>query len=278
MLLSLEIKMNLKMRYAFAATVMVIAAQASAQVVFYEHDRFDGRSFTTEKQVSDFGRYGFNDRASSVIVLRDQWEVCEAAQFHGRCIVLRPGRYNSLNSMGLDKRVSSARIVNANARYDTDRYAPEPVPVYDNHRRKGERLYEAEVTSVRAVVATPEQRCWIEHEDVPQQRSGANVPGAIIGAVIGGVLGHQVGGGRGKDLATVGGAVVGGAVGANVNRDRDGQQAYSHDVQHCESAPREARAEYWDVTYNFRGEEHRIQTVYQPGRTVTVNQQGEPRA
>lgn len=38
--------------------------------------------------------------------------------------------------------------------------------------------------------------------------------GAVGGAVIGGVLGHQVGGGRGKDLATVAGA-VGGAVAGN---------------------------------------------------------------
>lgn len=38
--------------------------------------------------------------------------------------------------------------------------------------------------------------------------------GAVGGAVVGGVLGHQVGGGRGKDLATVVGA-VGGAVAGN---------------------------------------------------------------
>ena len=38
--------------------------------------------------------------------------------------------------------------------------------------------------------------------------------GAVGGAVIGGVLGHQIGGGRGKDLATVAGA-VGGAVAGN---------------------------------------------------------------
>ena len=35
--------------------------------------------------------------------------------------------------------------------------------------------------------------------------------GTVIGGVVGGVLGHQVGGGTGKDIATVAG-VVGGAV------------------------------------------------------------------
>jgi outer membrane lipoprotein SlyB len=38
--------------------------------------------------------------------------------------------------------------------------------------------------------------------------------GAVGGAVVGGLLGHQVGGGRGQDVATVVG-VVGGAVAGN---------------------------------------------------------------
>jgi uncharacterized protein YcfJ len=179
--------------------------------------------------------------------------------------------------MGLNDRVSSVRTLGRHARVDDDRYAPAPVPVYDDHRRYNERLYEANVTSVRAVVGPPEQRCWIEREQVVQDRSGVNVPGAIVGAVIGGVLGHQVGGGRGKDIATAGGAVAGAAVGANVGRD-GGQQAYSQDVQRCASVPSEGRPDFWDVTYDFRGQEHRMQMTAPPGPTVTVNRQGEPRA
>jgi hypothetical protein len=34
---------------------------------------------------------------------------------------------------------------------------------------------------------------------------------------------------------------------------------------------------YWDVTYNFRGQEHRVQMSAPPGTTVTVNELGEPR-
>ncbi len=40
----------------------------------------------------------------------------------------------------------------------------------------------------------------------------------------------------------------------------------------------QARAAYWDVTYNFRGQEHRVQLSRAPGRAITVNEQGEPRA
>jgi len=128
---------------------------------------------------------------------------------------------------------------------------------------------------VRAVVGTPEQRCWVEQEQVPQDHGKLNVPGAILGAVVGGVIGHQIGNGRGNDLATVGGAVAGGAVGANVGR---GQQAETtRDVQRCENKTSQSRPEYWDVTYNFRGQEHRLQMTTPPGPTVSVNDRGEPR-
>jgi uncharacterized protein YcfJ len=72
--------------------------------------------------------------------------------------------------------------------------------------------------------------------------------------------------------------VHGAAVGANIARDSGGPQAYSQDVQRCTSAPSQARADYWDVTYTFKGEQHRIQMTSPPGPTVTVNGYGEPRA
>jgi uncharacterized protein YcfJ len=149
------------------------------------------------------------------------------------------------------------------------RNAPAPIAVYDDHRRQGERLYEANVTSVRAVVGPAEQRCWVEREQFGQDHGNVNVPGAIVGAVIGGVLGHQVGGGRGNDIATAGGAVAGAAVGANVGRG--GQQGYAQEVQRCASVPSQGRPDYWDVTYNFRGQEHRMQVTAPPGPTVIVN-------
>jgi uncharacterized protein YcfJ len=252
-------------------------APVAAQVTFYERERFAGRSFTTERQVRNLERFGFNDRASSVVVLGDRWEVCEGARFSGRCVVLRPGRYASLAAMGLNDRVSSVRAVSRNARIDDNRYAPARAAAYDYRRRNDERLYEANVTSVRAVVGTPEQRCWVEREQIPQDRRSANVPAAIAGAIIGGILGHQVGGGRGQDIATAGGAVAGAAVGANIGRDRSGQPMQTQDVQRCENVPSQARPEYWDVTYTFRGQEYRVQMTAPPGPTVTVNERGEPR-
>ena len=212
-------------------------------------------------------------------MLGDRWEACENTRFGGRCVVLRPGRYPSLVAMGMNGRISSVRAVSYDARVSDERYAPLPVAVYDNRRRGGERLYEVNVSSVRAVVNTPEQRCWMEPGVAAAPARGApNIGGAIAGALIGGILGHQVGGGTGKDLATIGGLAAGAAVGANIGRNSAGQPVATPDVQRCEPQAVQTKPAYWDVTYNFRGQEHRVQMTTAPGPTITVNGQGEPRA
>jgi uncharacterized protein YcfJ len=266
--------MQMTLKTIAGVAALGFATHAAAQITFYEGEGFRGRAFTTNKQVWNFERLGFNDRASSVVVDRGRWEVCEDARFEGRCVVLRPGSYESLSGMGLNNRISSVRPVSRSARYENEAPAPLAAPTYDYRRRAGERFYEVPVTSVRAVVGPPEQRCWVERQQVAEDRGGANIPGAIAGAVIGGVLGHQVGGGRGRDVATAGGAVAGAAVGANVGRGGGG--VYDRDVQRCENVS-SGRPEYWDVTYNFRGIQHRAQMSAPPGRTITVNGNGEPR-
>jgi len=254
----------------------------AAQIIFFEQQGFQGRSFTTAKQVGNLKRFGFNDRASSAEVIGDRWEVCEDTRFRGRCVVLRPGRYASLGAMGLNDRVSSVRDVSSNARIDDSRYAPDPVVVRDGRdyrRRHNERIHEANVTSARAVVATPGQRCWVEPGQAVQPQTGMSVPGAVVGAVLGGILGHQIGGrGTSQDVATVGGAALGGFAGANIGKLGIGQHAAAQpqNVQRCESVPSQVPT-YWDVTYDFRGVEHRMQMTTQPGPTVPVNEQGEPR-
>jgi uncharacterized protein YcfJ len=268
--------MKLPLQGTLTMAALALATQAAAQVVFYENDNFGGRSMTVEGQNENFDRSGFNDRASSVVVYRDRWEVCTDARFQGRCTILRPGRYPSLNDLGLNDRISSVRPVDKNARVADQNYAPPPQPVYDNYPRHNERLHQEKVTSVRAIYGgQPEQRCWVEQQQEPAH-SSANIPGAVIGGVLGGVIGHQVGSGRGNDLATVGGAVAGAAIGANVGRDNG--DGYTHAVRRCENVASSGKPDHWDVTYMSGGVEHRMQTTYQPGPTVTVNAQGEPRS
>lgn len=256
-----------------ATSALAFAAHASAQVTFYEQDGFQGRTFTSAERIGNLERAGFNDRASSVIVAGQRWQACEDRRFEGRCTVLRPGQYPSLAAMGLNDRISSIRPLPANERVAEADYAPMPVVAQDFRRRRNERLFDADVISARAVVGTPGQRCWIEREQVSQPHGSMNVPGAALGAVIGGILGHQVGGGSGKQIATVGGAVGGAALGAQYGSG----EVVSRDVQRCDSNPAQATPSYWDVTYEFRGQQHRVQMATPPGRTIVVNRNGEPR-
>lgn len=258
-------------------------APVASQVTFFADQGFRGQSFTSTGPVTNFRQVGFNDRASSVEVAGARWEACEDAQYGGRCAVLRPGRYGSLNAMGLNNQVTSVRPLRWSDEVANNRYAPMPGAGLsaeerqerrDFRRRNDERTYQANVTSVRAVVGTPEQRCWVEREQIPQSQSGINVPGAIVGAVIGGILGHQVGSGSTQDVARIGGMAAGGYVGNKIGQSQS--QPAMQDVQKCASVPSQTPT-YWDVTYNFRGQEHRVQMTSQPGATVTVNEQGEPR-
>jgi uncharacterized protein YcfJ len=146
-----------------------------------------------------------------------------------------------------------------------------PPPVYA--APAAPRFYTVPVASVHAVVGPPEQRCWVERQQVVQ-RNDVNVPGAIAGAVIGGLLGHQVGGGHGRDIATAGGVVAGAAIGANVGTG--GDQVVTRDVQRCRTVRNDARPAYWDVTYRFRGMTHRAQFTAPPGRTIVVDENGVP--
>ena len=263
--------MGMMFKTALAAVGVLFAAQAVAEVTFFEREDFRGRSITIDRPAWNMDRQGFDDRASSAVVRDGDWQVCEDPGFRGRCAVLHPGEYRTLREVGLDNDISSVRPAEGRPGYGYgggNRYAQN-----DQYRRQeGERIFEAPVTAVRAVVGPPEQRCWVERQEIA--RSEPNIGGAIAGAVIGGVLGHQIGSGRGRDVATAGGAVAGGAIGANIGRNGE---VVSQDVQRCASVPSNAPPDYWDVTYTFRGQVHHVQTSAPPGPTIPVNENGEPR-
>lgn len=272
--------MHVSIQAAAAITAALMAAQASAEITFYQREGFGGRAFTSYETIVDLGRYGLNDRASSVVVDRQRYEVCEYPQFQGRCMILRPGSYPSLAAMGMNNAISSVRPIAWSVRVDPPRFAPPP-PLMSGgdyyRRRSGERLYEVPVADVRAVIGPPEQRCWIEKERVVRDDDQPNVGGAVVGAIIGGIIGHQVGAGSGRDLATAGGVIAGAAIGSTAD---DGQPEYTvRRIQRCSSWRDNEQPQYWDVVYYFRGAEHHMQTSSPPrrGAMITVNDYGEPR-
>jgi uncharacterized protein YcfJ len=265
--------MNKTMKIAVAAAAMGLASQAFAQITFYEGEGWRGRAYSANTTVRDLSRNGFNDRASSVVVDRGQWEVCSDANFRGQCMVLRKGSYESLRGMGMNDRISSVRPVKPRDRYENEAPPPIAQPSYEWRRRPSERIVDVPVSEVHAVVGSPEQRCWVERQQVSEP-SRPNAGGVIAGALIGGILGHQVGGGTGRQVATAGGAIAGAAIGNNVANQNN---VSTRDVRRCENVSNQ-KPEYWDVTYNYRGVQHRVQMSVPPGNTIAVNSQtGEPR-
>jgi outer membrane lipoprotein SlyB len=64
--------------------------------------------------------------------------------------------------------------------------------------------------------------------EVKGQASGV---GAAVGAVAGGLLGHQIGGGTGKQIATVAGAVGGGLAGHEIEKRRNSETRWEVTVR-----------------------------------------------
>jgi len=57
-----------------------------------------------------------------------------------------------------------------------------------------------------------------------QQGGSSGLLGTVIGGVAGGLLGHQIGGGTGNTVATIGGAVLGGVAGNQVEKRVNGPE------------------------------------------------------
>ena len=83
-------------------------------VVLHENTDYSGRTILQAEPNPDLRSTGMNDRASSIEVLDGQWELCTDANYRGRCIVVKPGRYQM--GPALDNKLSSLRPAGAGPR------------------------------------------------------------------------------------------------------------------------------------------------------------------
>lgn len=95
-------------------------------------------------------------------------------------------------------------------------------------------LLAAALLSTVVVAPAAQARCYdrVVYHKKPV-KDPHRVTGTVIGAALGGLIGHQVGGGTGKDLATVGGAVAGGVAGHKIQRHRQ-DRTYREVVRVCD--------------------------------------------
>lgn len=129
------------------------------------------------------------------------------------------------------------------------------------------------VTPVTKTVHTPRQSCHDEtvtHQAQP--RDAHDVIGTVAGAVLGGVIGHQLGGGTGRDIATVAGAAAGGYGGNRLEKHVQDQNTYATTEQKCETVYDKSEKQVgYSVRYRLGDQERTIQMNHDPGDRIPVH-------
>jgi uncharacterized protein YcfJ len=128
----------------------------------------------------------------------------------------------------------------------------------------------AEVVTSKEVfetVVTPREHC----EDVQVKRQAPvkdehRVAGTAIGAIAGGVIGHQIGGGSGKKIATIGGAAAGGYAGNQVQKNMQQKDMVTTTERQCKTVQdKSQKLVGYNVTYRLDGKEGTVRTSFKPG-------------
>ncbi len=130
------------------------------------------------------------------------------------------------------------------------------------------------VDPVRSTVNHPKQVCrdeTVTHTAPPKDQH--RIAGTAIGAVVGGLVGHQVGGGKGKTLATVAGAVGGGYAGNRIEASRQKPQVTTSVERKCDTVSNSSsKIVGYDVRYVYNGVTRTVRMDHDPGDRVQVQE------
>lgn len=78
--------------------------------VLYRDVGFGGGSVRINGDISDLGRLGVNDAASSISIRGGAWQLCEDVNYRGRCVIV--GRdVADFRKIGLNDKISSMRRI-----------------------------------------------------------------------------------------------------------------------------------------------------------------------
>ncbi|HEY4293644.1 glycine zipper 2TM domain-containing protein [Luteibacter sp.] len=131
------------------------------------------------------------------------------------------------------------------------------------------------VDPVREAATASKREC---HDEVVTHRAPVKdqhqIAGTAIGAVAGGLLGNQIGGGKGRTLATVAGAVGGGYAGHEVQQRRQETNTVSSTVRKCSTVPGSGgnKVVAYDVRYEYNGVTRSVRMDHDPGDRVEVQE------
>jgi Beta/Gamma crystallin len=95
------------------ATYQMLAPNAPRSrhpIWLYEHSNFQGSTLRAIGDVPNLGNSGMNDRTSSMFISWGTWQLCEHANYGGRCFTAGPGQYPEMPA-GMNDSISSIRRV-----------------------------------------------------------------------------------------------------------------------------------------------------------------------
>jgi hypothetical protein len=92
-----------------AGTLFAAKAAMGADLTLYADDDYQGRALGVVIDERTLSVLNFDKRASSVVVENSAWILCTGEEYTGQCITLEPGRYASLQALGLDDAITSVR-------------------------------------------------------------------------------------------------------------------------------------------------------------------------
>lgn len=128
------------------------------------------------------------------------------------------------------------------------------------------------VTPITKTTRTPRQEC--HDEAVIKQapvKDEHQIIGSVAGAVVGGVLGHQIGGGTGRDIATVAGAAGGGYAGNRIQKNLQDRNTVTTTEQKCVTVYDSAEKQSgYSVRYRLGGQEKMVKMDHDPGDRIPV--------
>jgi len=120
--------------------VVLLAASAQAQqkpsILLYDGTSASGAYVQVDGEIKDMDNTGFEDRASSIFVVRGSWQLCTRSNFEGDCKTFGQG----LHELGtLSNKVSSLRPVTGDSGGQTGQEAG-VVLLYLDHNGGGKSL------------------------------------------------------------------------------------------------------------------------------------------
>ncbi|KAF1008824.1 MAG: hypothetical protein GAK28_00456 [Luteibacter sp.] len=154
--------------------------------------------------------------------------------------------------------------------------APAPAPIAPPPPPPGPKYARVvSVDPVREAASSPQREC---HDEVVTRRAPVKdqhqIAGTAIGAVAGGLLGNQVGGGKGRTLATVAGAIGGGYAGHEIQERRQETNTVTSTVRKCNTVQGSSgdKIVAYDVRYEYNGVTRSVRMDHDPGDRVEVQE------